>query len=97
MEAYVFQLVSQYIMSHFYMKIIVVTATNTLQKFSCTWILEPTKDLVIDHSIVTSWLVDALLNLSALSWIITIEVTFSHMLNLQKVRECISLRKFVQA
>lgn len=41
----------------------VVTTKNTLQNFVYTRILEPIVDLVISHSIVTSWSVDALTSL----------------------------------
>lgn len=43
----------------------VVVMTKNLQNFTYTWILEPTMDLAIRHSIVTSWSVNALLSLWA--------------------------------
>lgn len=43
----------------------VVVVTNTLQMFSYTWILEPTVDLVISCSIVTSCSINVLLSLWA--------------------------------
>ena len=60
----------------------VVTATNTLQNFSYTWILEPTVHLVIGRSIVTSWSADAF---KLPFWIGRVEVTCSHMLSLHQV------------
>lgn len=71
----------------------IVIVTNTLQNFVCTRILEPTVDLTIVCSIVTSCSIDAF---ELPAWIGSVGVTCSHMLSLQQVHECILLRKLGQ-
>ena len=72
----------------------IVVATTPSKNFSYTQILEPTMDLVIGFSVVTSWLVDAF---DLPSWIGSLKGTYSYMLSLQQVHESILLCKLEQA
>jgi len=90
--------------------LVVVIVTNTLENFACTWILEPTMDLSIICSVVTSWLVYFLLSSWGPFWTVSVEVTYWHMLSTvsvevtywhmlspQQVYECILLCKLEES
>jgi len=67
---------------------------SNLQNFSYAQILEPTKDLAVGHSIITSWSLDAFKFPYSIG---SVKVTCSRMINFQQVHEHIILHKFGQA